>query len=225
MRRTLAAALTIAGLAAMPVFAANVVVFADIGVSTTWTASNTYELVGNIHVLPGATLTIEPGTVVACPPANVGRLVVDRGADIIAVGTRSRPIVMTSTLDVATWSGGDPSTGAWREAAGEWCGLALFGTAYVASPEPGNSPIPSAANRGLLDGLIPLFGGDIRPYYGGDIDDDDSGTLAYVSIRYAGTRPCVNPETDGLALAGVGRDTDVHHVEVLNSVDDGIGLW
>ena len=38
---------------------------ADIATSTTWTANNIYNLASQIYVLPGATLTIEPGTVIA----------------------------------------------------------------------------------------------------------------------------------------------------------------
>jgi hypothetical protein len=32
-------------------------------------------------------------------------------------------------------------------------------------------------------------------------------------------------ELNGLSLGGVGRGTDVHHVEIMNNVDDGIEIW
>ncbi|MFM8818730.1 MAG: hypothetical protein ACKOHI_12820, partial [Phycisphaerales bacterium] len=57
---TLAAA-AVAGTAG----AAEILVTADIATSTTWTKNNTYNLQTQIYVLPGATLTIEPGTVIA----------------------------------------------------------------------------------------------------------------------------------------------------------------
>ncbi len=51
------ASVSIAGVAN----AANVNVSADITTSVTWTADNVYNLVDQIYVQPGATLTIEPG--------------------------------------------------------------------------------------------------------------------------------------------------------------------
>jgi len=45
--------------------AGEILVTNDIAVSTTWTANNTYNLQDQIYVLPGATLTIEAGTVIA----------------------------------------------------------------------------------------------------------------------------------------------------------------
>ena len=34
-----------------------------------------------------------------------------------------------------------------------------------------------------------------------------------------------NNELNGLSLGGIGRDTDIHHVEIMNNVDDGIEIW
>ena len=45
--------------------AANIDVTEDIATSTTWTADNTYNLTKQIYVLPGATFTIEAGTIIA----------------------------------------------------------------------------------------------------------------------------------------------------------------
>src|SRR5262245_57303296 len=106
--------------------AAEVLVSADIAVSTTWTANNTYNLQQQIYVLPGATLTIEAGTVVASTPGLGGSLAVARGAQIFVQGNKARPVIMTSQADVATWTGGDPKTGVWREAASEWGNLTLL---------------------------------------------------------------------------------------------------
>ena len=44
--------------------AAEVLVTDNIAVSTTWTADNVYNLQNQIYVLPGASLTIEAGTLV-----------------------------------------------------------------------------------------------------------------------------------------------------------------
>ena len=124
MNRTkliLMAALGLAGVAN----AGEILVTGDIAVSTTWTANNTYNLQDQIYVLPGATLTIEPGTVIASTTDIGGSLAVCRGAQIFALGTRQKPIVFTSKADVATWTGGDPKTGTWREGVNEWGNLTL----------------------------------------------------------------------------------------------------
>ena len=57
----------IAHLTLIVALAANIDVTEDIATSTTWTADNTYNLTKQIYVLPGATLTIEAGTVIASP--------------------------------------------------------------------------------------------------------------------------------------------------------------
>src|SRR6187551_2676472 len=83
--------------------AAEILVTSDIAVSTTWTANNTYNLQNQIYVLPGATLTIEAGTVLASTTSIGGSLAVCKGAQIFVNGTQSNPVIMTSTADVATW--------------------------------------------------------------------------------------------------------------------------
>ncbi|WP_194766998.1 hypothetical protein [Tamlana sp. I1] len=79
-------------------------------------ASVAYTLTGSVTVKEGATLTIEPGTVIK---AKSGRtdvfLAVERGAKIIAKGTAAKPIVFTS----------DASS----PKAGDWGGLVLAGKA------------------------------------------------------------------------------------------------
>lgn len=88
-----------------------VLVSANIATSTTWTANNVYRLENQIYVLPGATLTIAAGTLIASTANVGGSLAVCKGAQIYVNGTQSDPVIMTSTSDVATWVGGNPHTG------------------------------------------------------------------------------------------------------------------
>jgi hypothetical protein len=169
--------------------AAEILVSADIATSTTWTANNTYNLTTQIYVLPGATLTIEPGTVIASTPTanGSGSLAITKGAQIIANGTKTQPIIMTSTADVATWVAGNPQTGTWRAAANEWGNLTIMGDAYISeNATAGNTATPSASNYAVMEGLTAAFPGDPRVNYGGGNDDDDSGSIKYFSIRYGG---------------------------------------
>ena len=206
--------------------AAEVLVTSNIAVSTTWTANNTYNLQTQIYVLPGATLTIEAGTIVASTTNIGGSLAVCRGAQIFVQGTQAAPVIMTSKADVLTWTGGDPKTGTWREAANEWGNLTVMGDAYVSENAiVGNTAVPSASNVGAMEGLIAGFPGDTKVLYGGGNDDDDSGTITYLSLRYGGKVVGLNNELNGLSLGGLGRNTDIHHIDIMNNVDDGIEIW
>ncbi len=207
-----------------------------ITVSTTWTNDNTYNLQSQIFVMPGATLTIEPGTVIASTPSagGSGSLAVVRGGKIIARGTQADPIIFTSTADVATWAvdashptGKNPKTGSWREAANEWGNLTLMGNAYISNTKtvPTNSSTCSASNLSPMEGLTADFRGDTKVLYGGANDNDDSGELSWVSIRYGGRVVGLGNELNGLSMGGIGRETDVHHIEIMNNVDDGIETW
>lgn len=242
------AALALAGVASAQIVP-TVVVAGDINVATVWGPPNIYELNGEIHVLDGATLTILPGTVIASDntvtfPGASGpaALCVDRGGMLIANGTQNLPIVFTSKSDGTTPAGGLSTnmTGAHRPAAtSEWGGLCILGEGYVSYCISGtpNTPVPSSANEAPMEGLLrdPLrmYGGGevptVMPSGGytsdGDGDNDDSGSLSYCSIRYNGFTTAVGIELNGLGLGGVGRDTDLHHIENINSQDDGIEIW
>ena len=72
MRWLCTAALTL-GIGGFPlVGAADITISSDITVDTLWTSDNTYILDTIIFVRDGATLTIEPGTVVRGEPATPG---------------------------------------------------------------------------------------------------------------------------------------------------------
>ena len=110
------AAVTIgASMISLSANSAEILVTADIATSTTWTKNNTYNLQGQRYILPGATLTIQAGTVVASDVG--GSLAVTRDARIDCVGTKLEPVIFTSKQDVATWTAGNPKTGTWRAVA------------------------------------------------------------------------------------------------------------
>ncbi len=214
------------GIAAAAVGQSVVPVSSDISTSTTWTANNVYKLESQIYVLPGATLTIQAGTVIASTTNLGGSLAVCKGAQIFAQGTEKNPIIFTSQADVATWTAGNPKTGTWRAAANEWGNLTIMGGAYISENViTANTASPNAANVAPMEGLTAGFPGDTKVLYGGGNDDDDSGSLSYVSFRYGGKVIGLNNELNGLSLGGIGRATEINHVEIMNNVDDGIEIW
>jgi hypothetical protein len=205
-----------------------IAVNANIAVSTTWTSNNVYKLEQQIYVLPGATLTIEAGTVIASTTNLGGSLAVTRGGNIQALGTAQKPIVFTSSADWFTWTAGNPQTGTYRLGANEWGNLTIMGSAYISedpTTSPGNVATANQNNVASMEGLVAAVPGDPNVVYGGGNDDDDSGTLSYVSFRYGGKVIGLNNELNGLSLGGIGRETDIHHVEIINNVDDGIEIW
>ena len=221
----LAATLLVAGAAS----AAEILVTQNISTSTTWTADNTYNLQTQIYVLPGATLTIEPGTIVASTTNLGGSLAICRGARIVANGTNESPIIFTSKADVATWTGNDPSTGTPRVAMNEWGNLTVMGRAYIGKygngAPTGNTAAPSAANFAQMEGLTGSSSTDPNVIYGGGDDLDSSGTFSYVSLRYGGKVIGLGNELNGLSLGGIGKETIIDHIDIWNNVDDGIEIW
>ena len=222
MNRTILQGLSL-GLGLTSLATAQVVVSSNITTSTTWTNNNVYQIQGDVYVLPGATLTIQPGTVIASTSDST--LAICRGAQIIANGTAANPIIFTSTADRVTWTGGNPETGTYRQLANnEWGNLTIMGSGYISENQVGtNTPAPSASNYADMEGLSPA--NTALNDYGGGNDNDDSGSLAYVSLRYGGRTSAPGVELNGLSLGGLGRNTEIRHIEILNNLDDGIEIW
>ncbi|MFT7590615.1 MAG: hypothetical protein ACI9UJ_000526 [bacterium] len=172
----------------------------------TFTKDRTWVLNGLVFVNSGQTLTIDPGTLIKGKSGqgdNASALIVARGAIIMAEGTAAEPIVITSESD----GGQLPAT-----ARGLWGGLIVLGKAGLNSA-PGESAIegiPTSEARGL---------------YGGSNDADNSGKLAYISIRHGGTDIGAGNEINGLTLGGVGSGTSIHHIEIVANNDDGVEFF
>jgi hypothetical protein len=215
MKKTVLIALmgmAVAGIAS----ADNIYVSSSIITSTTWSAKHVYHLRDKvIFVEPGATLLIEPGTLVRGTPESA--LVVARGAKIYALGTAKNPIIMTSEQD-------DLKT--WRPICEEWGNLTLLGNAMISATKDGNGTgQPDGLDTAQMEGLVARFAGDTISLFGGNDDDDNSGIIQYVSIRYGGKVLSQANELNGMSVGGVGRGTEIDHVEIMNNIDDGIETW
>ena len=66
-------------------------------------------------------------------------------------------------------------------------------------------------------GVAGTFSGGV---YGGTDDEDSSGVLRFISIRYGGFVLAPNNEINGLTTGGCGRGTTIEFVEVFNNADD-----
>ncbi len=192
-----------------------VIVSANITSDVTWYADSIYVLAGRIAVESGATLTIQAGTVVkgqAGTGENATALVVARGGKLMAMGTASAPIIMTSVADdivsgqIISPSHLDPNMN------GLWGGLVILG----------NATISADASPFQIEG-IPAS--DANGLYGGTNDADNSGTIQYVSIRHGGSNIGEGNEINGITLGGVGSGTTIDHIEVVANQDDGIEVF
>ena len=173
----------------------TVEVKADITGNTTWSADKIYLLKGIVNVTSGATLTIQAGTLIKGDKFLKGTLVINRGGKIEAVGTVEKPIVFTSNQAPGTRDAGD------------WGGIVLLGKA----------PNNQGSNQGI-EGIPTDASG--KASYGGTDAADNSGTLKYVRIEYAGVPLSPDNELNGLTLGSVGSGTTLDYIQVTRSGDD-----
>lgn len=174
-----------------PTGGTTIEVSGDITANTTWSSNNKYILKGFVYVKSPAVLTIEPGTVIRGDKATKGTLIIERGAQIFAVGTQNSPIVFTSNEAKGNRSYGD------------WGGIIICGRA----------PINLPGGEGTVEG-------GTNAIYGGTNAADNSGKLKYVRIEFCGIAFQPNQEINGLTMGGVGNGTEIEYVQVSYSGDD-----
>ena len=151
--------------------------------SFTFTSNKQWLLQGFVYVEDGATLNIEPGTVIKGDKNSKGTLIIKRGAKINATGTSTQPIVFTSNQAAGSRDYGD------------WGGIILCGRAN--NNQPGGEAI-------IEGGPDAYYGGGSSPN-----DADNSGTLQYVRIEFPGIALQPNQEINGLTLGAVGSGTTI----------------
>jgi len=167
--------------------------------NVTWTANKIYRLKGFVRVgeelVAGnvtkiGNLTIEAGTTIIGDIVTKGTLVVHRGSKLNAVGTATAPIIFTSGQAVGARNPGD------------WGGVVLCGKA--------------TNNQGVNIELEGAYKG----FHGGSTDNDNSGTLKYVRIEYAGVPIIPNAEINSLTMGSVGSGTVLEYVQASYGLDD-----
>jgi hypothetical protein len=205
-----------------PIENKNRIVTSNITSNTTWFSDTIYQLGGRITVEDGATLTIQPGTVIkgeAGTGANATALLIARGGKLIAEGTPQLPIVFTSVADEITPAlisqGNFQSPNLDPTVNGLWGGVIVLGKARI-------SPKPDATGEVISVQIEGIPTSDANGLYGGNEDTDNSGIIKYVSIRHGGANIGSGNEINGLTLGGIGSGTVVENIEVVANQDDGI---
>lgn len=186
------------------------------GITYNWTADKTYLLDGLVYLEDGGKLNIAAGTVIKGKESPTtgdmtSALIITRGAQIFAEGTADAPIVFTAEADEM----GETPNLSYVDDKGQWGGLIILGRADIAT-------------TGREDGIEGIDADEVRAKFGGKDspdNEDNSGTLKYVSIRYGGSVLSDNNEINGLTLGGVGSGTTIDYVEVFANKDDGIEFF
>ena len=187
---------------------------ADISNGTyNWTNENEYILDGNVFLEEGGTLNIGPGTVIRgklLPTTGDGTsaLIITRGAKINAVGSANSPIIFTAEIDDLTVV--EPTLN--ENSNQTWGGLIVLGKANI-------------GEDGGTDFIEGIPTDEPRGEYGGADNEDNSGTIKYVSIRHGGAVLGADNEINGLTLGGVGSATTIDYVEIFANKDDGIEFF
>lgn len=192
--------------------------------TVTWSADNIYVLDTRVTVVDGATLNIDPGTVIK---GNTGQqaaataLLVARGGTLNAAGTAQLPIIFTTIEDPITPSdiaAGNYSSTTSPTQAGRWGGVIILGAAPISAQNDNGDDITEVQIEGIPSS-------DPNGLYGGSDPNDNSGTISYISIRHGGTNIGAGNEINGLTLGGVGAGTTISNVEIVANADDGIEFF
>jgi hypothetical protein len=162
-------------------------------------ADTLYTLSGFVKVQNGATLTVQPGTKIVGDSTVAGSsLWILRGAKIDAQGTATSPIVFTSARAPGNRKPGD------------WAGIIIIGNGII--------------NR--TGSTINTEGPQPENYAGGNDNNDNSGTLRYVRIEFAGFDVTQSgQELNALSSYAVGRGTTYEYIQTMSGLDDSFEFW
>ncbi|MFQ3579790.1 MAG: hypothetical protein SNJ71_06595 [Bacteroidales bacterium] len=169
-------------------------------ITTNETWSGTILLDGWVFVKEGATLTIEPGTIIRGTAKSC--LVIERGAKIMAVGTVDKPIVFTSSNNKGSRQPSD------------WAGLVICGNGV------------SNKGEGDVEGMAGMKWG--RPVgHEKASNTESSGELKYVRLEFCGfdVSGGNGQEINTLTFYGVGSGTKVEYVQASYGGDDAFEFF
>jgi hypothetical protein len=175
----------------------------NITTSRTLKKDTVYTLSGYVKVQSGATLTIEAGTKIVGDTNVVGSsLWILQGAKIDAQGSATEPIVFTSARVPG------------NRAPGDWGGIIIIGKGII-----NRTGTPILTEGGAA--------GVAENYAGGTDNADNSGTLRYVRIEFAGydISNGAGQELNSLSSYAVGRGTTYEYIQTMAGLDDSFEWW
>lgn len=137
-----------------------------------------------------------------------GKLVIPAGTRIVATaGAQSYILVEQGGQIYANGTINSPvSFTSSAATTGTWGGLVICGKAPINTGTTSSSEIGNAM-------------------YGGTSTTDNSGSLTYVKIENAGIDFATGIKFNGLSLFGIGSDTKVENIALINGAEDGIQIY
>ncbi len=166
-----------------------------------------YLLKGIISVLDGSSLVIPEGTIIRCiadlnsTPKNYASIVVERGGKLLATGSQQKPIIFTSNKKIGERNRGD------------WGGILIAGKAI-------HNLNNAIYDNVQMEGFNNITFNPKLAFFGGNQPSDNSGTLQFLRIEFAGLAFEANKEINALTLGAVGSKTIIDHIQVSFSNDD-----
>src|SRR6185369_15242100 len=97
---------------------------------------------------------------------------------------------------------------------GDWGGLIIIGNGQI-----NRSGTILVEGTGTVTGTAPGTNYNVA-YSGGNNNADNSGTLQYVRVEFAGFAPADGQELNSFTFAAVGSGTTLDHLEALAGLDD-----
>ena len=160
-----------------------------------WSPDSNYLIRGQLRVKSQASLSIPAGDVVFEEFATLGTIVVERGGRLYGIGTVCQPIIITS----------DDAPGSMTR--GHCGGIVINGRAKTNLVN--SCTGDSAASEGGSIG-----------FYGGNDDTDNSGTLRYVRVEFAGKEITPNNELNSFTWNACGNNTHGDYLQAYQGADD-----
>jgi hypothetical protein len=154
-----------------------------------------------IYLLQGS-FSVESGATLTIPEGTVIIANADDGEETetyIVVKKGARIDIQGTANDPVIMTSTDQNPG-------DWGGLILLGNATT------TEGVDAVAEVG---GFI----------YGGTDDADNSGSISYLVINYAGAQINAESQYNGLTLYAVGSETSIENVALLNGTDDGVEFF
>ncbi|EKE83672.1 hypothetical protein [Idiomarina xiamenensis] len=160
----------------------------------------------------GPVMTVEPGATLAFTSGEA-IIQVARGAKLVAEGTFDKPIKFTSANEFARFdvAGNGPRFS-------DWGGIIINGNGIT------NQCTDAQRDAGTCN----VESEGIVSYYGGNDNADDSGSMRYAQIWYAGSGPRDGGDGDdlnSLTLNAVGSGSSYEYLHIHQGYDDGIEFF
>ncbi len=156
----------------------------------------------NVSYFLSGTFSVEEGATLTIPAGTTITADVEEGEE-----TSTYIVIQKGAqIDIQGTAANPVTMTSIEEEPGNWGGLVILGDATT------TAGIDAVAEVGQL-------------IYGGTNDTDNSGTINYLIINYAGAS--INPESqfNGLTLYAVGSGTTIENVALLNGTDDGVEFF